>query len=662
MIDTRTTRIGRARVCGTADPLTARSRLESLLGRADLRPSGLPPAAVLCVRRMLDPMPGKLQLETPEARPPPEWERAFTAGLERALRSAARPALEPVPASAEAVLFADHAELLACLARDVRDGTAWLHWWWLDLQFTSTAGEDAAAAAWLETPEHVPAALELLAARREAVRFVAGLTERDAVALTMRVIEGHRLPKLRRVVAAAPPASVAVAGPVNTGLPPSIEPPWGRVVPESAERSLPGAAELFLGVTLVLRRAPQLARAPSFAAAVRCWLQAPPVRHEINARRPPRPAGEAEEAPPGRRPPAAADAPPQREQEPLPPEPPPRGREQLLPIKPAVGRTDGAALRWASTPPMPSPHATPQDAQSRVNPALGDPPAATSESRTATRTPARRATPPAWRRARPRHTDRGTRMLATQASLPPLPQPSPEPPELVVETALGGVFYLLNLALFLGLYPDFTRPLDRGLALDPFDLLRLLGPRLLDEPASNDPLWRLLERLAGPRRFRPPRVWRVPPDWLAPFDHEGTWRWSAAQGTLRIVHPAGFPVIAVPRREEPAFAQLTRELHGHALPLRRTTLPREPAHPLGRWASRLAAYADARLRRALGLDSDASLEASLLRQHARVFVTATHVDVAFRLDELPLEVRYAGLDRTPGWIPAAGRFVALHFE
>jgi hypothetical protein len=43
-------------------------------------------------------------------------------------------------------------------------------------------------------------------------------------------------------------------------------------------------------------------------------------------------------------------------------------------------------------------------------------------------------------------------------------------------------------------------------------------------------------------------------------------------------------------------------------------------------------------------------------------VTATRVDVVFELKRLPLEVRMAGLDRDPGWVPAAGRFVAFHFE
>src|SRR5262245_46485428 len=145
------TRIERVRLHGDApDAGQARLRLGSLLERAELRPRGLPPAAVLCVRRLADPLPGTLVLETGGARPPPEWERAFVESLERKLRGAARPAREAVPAAAEAVLFADWAELLACLARDARDGTAWLRWWWRDLRLWRTDGSDPVVSAWFD--------------------------------------------------------------------------------------------------------------------------------------------------------------------------------------------------------------------------------------------------------------------------------------------------------------------------------------------------------------------------------------------------------------------------------------------------------------------------------------------------------------------------------
>jgi hypothetical protein len=43
-------------------------------------------------------------------------------------------------------------------------------------------------------------------------------------------------------------------------------------------------------------------------------------------------------------------------------------------------------------------------------------------------------------------------------------------------------------------------------------------------------------------------------------------------------------------------------------------------------------------------------------------VTPTRVDVLMKLNELPIAIRLAGLDRDPGWVPAAGRFVAFRFE
>jgi hypothetical protein len=77
-----------------------------------------------------------------------------------------------------------------------------------------------------------------------------------------------------------------------------------------------------------------------------------------------------------------------------------------------------------------------------------------------------------------------------------------------IDTALGGVFFLLGLALKEGWYGDFTRPTDRGISLDPWRMLGLLGAELLgvdppgfdpltDLPIAEDPLWHLLEDLAG---------------------------------------------------------------------------------------------------------------------------------------------------------------------
>ena len=54
--------------------------------------------------------------------------------------------------------------------------------------------------------------------------------------------------------------------------------------------------------------------------------------------------------------------------------------------------------------------------------------------------------------------------------------------------------------------------------------------------------------------------------------------------------------------------------------------------------------------------------ASLVLRPARVAVTATHMDVHFRLSDADLRIRRAGLDLDPGWLPWFGRVVAFHYQ
>ena len=663
--------IARARLETELDPLTARLRLEPQLASAELRPSGLPPSAVLCVRRIADPLPGRLTLDATQARPPPEWERAFVDALTRLLRSAARPALEAVPANAEAVLFADHAELLACLARDARDGVAWTRWWWRNLSPSPSSGVDPVVAAWLAAPEHVPAALALLAARREATAFVAALPIAVAGQLARRVAAVFGAVALERVMAAAIQPRVAASPHVDVSLAPGraapgdvVAPPWETSVPEARAQPLAPARALLLGVALALRRAPAITRGGAFANETKAWLDAPqipakpvgladsgPIRHDrvsLAARAASRPL--------------QRDASSEEQSEAALPSP----DAFALPHPRASGRPPRTAPSFEEAPAAPAATDTPAIDASRVDTPITPALSQTAEPGEASnpvslagpeeppRAPARSKSRPAPRLAARKRAVKEPHVAATEVAVGDEPW---EAPAIGIETELGGVFYLLNLFLYLGLYGDFTQPLERGLALDPWRCVALIGRRLVPD-ARGDPVWRVLDRLAGPSAFRPPRAWRVSRAWLEPFDDAGVWRWSTAGGTLRVEHPAGFPAIAVPCT---TGDQLERELRklGVAPTLRRTTLRREPAQPLARWSARLAAYAEARLRVALGEDD---VESLLFRKRARVFVTPTHVDVVLSLAELPLEVRFAGLDRTPGWIPAAGRFVSFHFE
>jgi hypothetical protein len=111
-------------------------------------------------------------------------------------------------------------------------------------------------------------------------------------------------------------------------------------------------------------------------------------------------------------------------------------------------------------------------------------------------------------------------------------------------------------------------------------------------------------------------------------------------------------------------ARLGRELRRYGVRplLRRAALPAESRVPLRRWAGRLGTYAAARIQVSLADPDRAHAVDTVLRRRATVFITETHVDVSLSLSSLAIEIRLAGLDRDPGWIPAAGRFVAFRFE
>lgn len=80
-----------------------------------------------------------------------------------------------------------------------------------------------------------------------------------------------------------------------------------------------------------------------------------------------------------------------------------------------------------------------------------------------------------------------------------------------------------------------------------------------------------------------------------------------------------------------------------------------------RWLRLLLGYLRARLALALHV-SRAEAPRLVCAQAATISASALRVDVRFSLAALPIAVRLAGLDRDPGWLPAAGRDIRLHFE
>ena len=599
--------VGRLRVADVrGDALATRIAADRALAATTLRPGALPPAAILAVRALRDPRPGTLALDPSSPLPPPEWERALVDALDGLVRRAARPAREPVPAAAEAVLFADRAELLACLARDWLAGVVHACWWWRVLAAArEPEPRRAFVRACADAPAYVPAAFALLAEAREAAAVAAALTADEAETLVALVaaafgVDAARPEPAPPVDVARPFASPADSPPaapaIDSAAPArgdgAASPPARPAPPAAARAPAPAPApdlhvaalvpELWelplglraqrrlLGLALALRRAPVAVRAPAFYRELEQAVRAVAQPHAA-----PMTAGRAEATRGGS--PVAK---------------PPRTAGERAVEEPDVDTAPTPAAPGAGAEHVAP--AEPPDAPPRPTRRADHVPARAPAPSVAPAQPPVETTPRAPAPAQPRPT-------AARAAAPATLHPSiVEPLDTHVEpstrelgaptrTGLGGVLFLLNVAIDFGLYGDFTQPANPGIALDPWDFLTLITRRLLDAPDEDDAVWPLLAALAG-------------------RDPEAT----------------------------PGEAFLAS------------------AGP--RWLG----AATRRVRSALGA---AAVDANTLCiRDSLVHVTDAHVDAVYALADHPLEIRIAGLDRDPGWIPAAGRYVAFHFE
>jgi hypothetical protein len=170
----------------------------------------LPAGAILCVRRLRDPRPHRVSLAAGQA-PPAEWARAVAETLADLARRAARPARGPAGADAEAVIFDDRAQMLACLAADWCRGSIAAWWWWRALIGTSSDAE-AIVRAWRQYPAHIAAAVEEAARLGVAAAFVRRLPERATAMLLDAVVAAHGL---RRQLTSREPAAPRPPGPAH---------------------------------------------------------------------------------------------------------------------------------------------------------------------------------------------------------------------------------------------------------------------------------------------------------------------------------------------------------------------------------------------------------------------------------------------------------------
>jgi hypothetical protein len=558
------------------DRLRERQRLERALADVEWRPPEVPPEALLLVRRLLP----------EQSSEPKALSQRVSLALRRHAGRARRPWVHADASSAEAVLFADEAELVACLARDLVSGALGGRWWWRYVLGGLDAREWLRGRA-LTRGEVIAPALLLLAERGLAAAWVERIHDADARTAIESIAFAYGLSTVESPSEGAELQSTA--GPRRTGRIRRHETEQARaaafvqlleVVPElRAASSLGVQRRLLLSLALGVTRAPAWVRTAEFRKALRAVeLESVSLALESAAR-------DADEKP---RP--AADRDPED-------------------VAAGTGRVDQESVaaipvhEAAAAPHVHAPRAGQPVARARATP----PPVDEAQA------PETRSAVPLGDAGAVRSSSPTLELSNNGVTLSPVaPDASPnvesarrEESIHTVSTRFGGIFYLLNAALALGYYGDFTAPLARGLALPPWDFLALAGRAWFGRAFARDPVWRVLAQLAG----------------------------RAAE-------------------EEPGRERVGPRNRRSRARTRRVT---------ARWLRPILRTLRARLALAVGVKDGRSVPALVCRHDAQVAVTLTRVDVALPLAGLPLAIRIAGLDRDPGWIPAAGRGVAFRF-
>ncbi|HEY1902805.1 MAG TPA: hypothetical protein VGG56_10260 [Terracidiphilus sp.] len=639
------------------DAPIARQRLSYLFSSTVLQPYVMAPSAVLVVRSMSDPLPGRIALEFASAAAPSmEWENAAKVQLEEIYRRAARPAAGAVPPSAEAILFADQGELLACLALDV-DAHAANSWWWKSILRHRFSGQ---ASGWLDVwaqhPRYVPSALQQLEKFGKSTSILNRMTPSQAWRLLLGVAQAFGLPEsafhateqkfgvwsdpeagtghsrhleqqfgaVTENTASRPEVTAQMLFAHSTDA--AVRPPWeSYLVTASIPEELGLERRTLLGVSLLLVCAPHRALSERFACELNAWLR--------NKRK------EASQS-------AAIDQ--HRNDE---------GASGIRFLPLDANRNQSAAQTEEN-----------EDAARSVNAdAVGlsrqrDPLAPISILDEG-------AAAAGWRifaaASAPRSADLSSDMPAKKSA-----DQTQLPFQNGCRTRLGGVFYLVHLL-------RQSRLLDFGVGLGGWALLELFARCLLARVSfdvSGDLAWLALAQLDGRDEgahpgtgFEPLLVYEAPECWLRNLD--STTRYIRFRSRrVELWHPEGFLTLdsqdesSYPSSNDPSslnqFPPLGRPQRRAFRSATQVRLPSLTLTPeLRRFLHFVLPYARWRLRQTT---RNARIEDILLCE-GTLYVTHSHVDFVTGMNQISIPARLAGLDANPGWAPEFGKVINFHF-
>ncbi len=175
----------KVRSAGEVKP-ALRLAVKNEISQLHLQPAGMSPSAVLLVRHLLDPRlnrQGSSRNINSKA-----WRQAVRDQLQDAYRRAVRPNGNGVSGDPHAVLFRDHAELVATLSIDIVANCVAGKWWWRSFSFRSSRVSSQLRDVLQARMETVPAVFAILSRREKAFEVVKSLDGGDACHLAQAVL------------------------------------------------------------------------------------------------------------------------------------------------------------------------------------------------------------------------------------------------------------------------------------------------------------------------------------------------------------------------------------------------------------------------------------------------------------------------------------------
>lgn len=668
--------ISKLRVKGkNLENVAARIHFERLFSATDLTPQGLPPNAIICIRKISDPKPATLRLSHTELRFTESWQKKVAVEIDKLYQKAFYPIRGLIPADADSLIFTDYSELLACLAIDYCHGVTAERWWWKSL-FPNLNLVQTVAEIWLDGVEFSPISFQILVNKQKAVEFVAKLDDIEAEQLLNGILRVFSLKKLQTALF-TPITKIEIekikfqtiknenfADKTNKTKISEIEPisPYANLIPEIKAVELNFVRQNLIGIAYLLARSARIVRSNQIAEKVRTY------RAEVEAIRTTKLQKNLliEQKQIGKKPVNSEKSDVSTRKSKI--SQPKDNREETSPQNkknqsPKIPKRTFEEIVFSKNPKL---EIVEKDATQNT---VTQNKAKTSNFSFEEIKPEEKPKKVSLKDSKKESPKKiETKTVEIEKLLETIEK---ETADFIFFTRFGGVFYLLNLGVFLDLYRDFTESLTEEIDLNVWDFVALISLEFLGNAVKKDSVWRFLEDMSGRGKnevpgsgFTPENDWRISTDWLKTFQNSRKWSWLADKNRLIVRHPANFSVIDVEltdkfeiqiAKELKKYDQYFDEIENLQMPQAKTITPFE------RWLLNLTEYIKARLLQALNLENVADIGEIMFRHNAQIYVSGTHLDINFSLADLPLPIRFSGLDRDPGWIPSTGKFVRFHF-